>query len=57
MSPELKQVEFSTVPVGGWFKASGARHLKISETHGVYRSYGTRYEPRRFSKSEIVFVE
>lgn len=54
----MKAVQFSAVPVGGWFKelAYGVWHLKSSSTTGVYQRFGTRYEPC-FNGSETVYVD
>lgn len=54
----MKVVQFSSVPVGGWFKESmsGTWHLKSSSTTGMYQSFGTRYEPT-FKGEETVFVD
>ena len=54
----MKTIQFSAVPVGGWFKesADGVWYLKANSTTGVYQRFGTRYEPR-FNGSEAVFVD
>lgn len=57
-SEALKQVQFSTVPIGGFFKeaANGDWYLKTTSECGMYQHFGTRYEPR-FKAEETVFVE
>jgi len=54
----MKSVQFSSVPVGGWFKEclTGIWHLKRSNSTGMYQQFGTRYEPN-FKASETVFVD
>lgn len=54
----LKQVRFSEVLLGGWFKetADGVWHLKTSATTGSYQSWSTRYEPK-FEPAELVWVQ
>lgn len=54
----MKQVSFSEIPVGGWFKPTndGCWHLKNTATTGAYQQWGTRYEPR-FKADELVFVD
>jgi hypothetical protein len=54
----MKTVQFSAVPLGGWFKesANGNWHLKVSASKGMYQSFGTRYEPA-FKAEEPVLVD